>query len=243
MEEISLIIRFKNRILTVSEYIELSKIILVKLEGIHPIFQHLFGWGSDINALSNFKIDKSDFEEIVFNQINDRDVTYNNIDSDDRNMHWNSTSWMDYSNSYSNTNNLKEGQITVKISCGGTASKTGSLIIDFPIYNYPEFGSYLFVSNLMKICIGLFDEVEYAVVISNLFRRKVKFENMKMWIGWITYIPNISIFNMLPSFIHKEYIYEGVLFRLSETPPLIQKEYVEVAIKIGKDLQRSGILS
>lgn len=243
MEEISLIIRFKNRILTVEEYIEFSKIILIKLENIHPIFQNLFGWGHEINLLSNFKLDKNDFKEVVFNQINDKDIAYNNIDSNNKDMHLDSRSWIDFSNSYSNTKKQEDGQITVKISCGGTTSKTGSLIIDFPIYNYPEFKKYTFVSNLMKICIGLFDDVEYAVVISNLFRRKVRSEKTNMWIGWITYIPNISVFNILPSFIHKEYFNKGVLFSFSEIPPLIQNKDVEVAIRIRNELQIRGILS
>ena len=242
MEEISLIIRFKNRVLTVKEYIEFSRIILVKLENTHPIFQNLFGWGHENNLLSNFELDKSDFGEIVFNQINNKDIAYNNFDFNNRDMHWDSTSWIDFSNSYSNTKKQEDGQVTVKISCGGTTSKTGSLMIDFPICNYPEFKKYSFVSNLMKVCIGLFDKVEYAVVISNLFRRKVRTEKTKMWIGWITYIPNVSVFNILPSFIHKEYINEGVLFSLSEVPPLIQNGDVEVAIRIRNELQTCGIL-
>lgn len=243
MEEISLIIRFKNRTLTVREYIEFSKRILIKLENLHPIFQNLFGWGHDTNLFSNSKLDKNNFEEIVFHQINDKDVAYDNVDVNDKNMHWNSTSWIDFSNSYSNTKKSEEGQITVKISCGGTVSKTGSLIIDFPNYNYPEFKNYSFVSNLMKICIGFFDTVEYAVIISNLFRKKVRSEKTKMWIGWITYVPNISVFNMLPSFIHKEYINEGVLFSISETPPLIDNRDVEIAIGIRNELVMCGILS
>ena len=120
---------------------------------------------------------------------------------------------MHYGNVYSNVVESKKGKISVDILFGSNKKSRGNLIIDFPQYGYPEFSNYKFVKKLFKKCMSFF-EVEYAVVISNLFRRKVEIEGYSLWVGWITYIKDKEVYELLPSNIEKEKISEGVIFSL-----------------------------
>ena len=74
----------ENKAVTPREYIVKSKEILTELEQFHPIFKNLFGWGSEANLRQGFKEDKSDFEEIVFKQILDKQIVYFNENTDDK---------------------------------------------------------------------------------------------------------------------------------------------------------------
>jgi len=238
MENYHLILKVKNRTLTPREYIAMSKDILLKLEGFDPVFKNLFGWGSNSKSKRGFSENKSDFEEIVFEQIKNDEIQYYNENHDDKDMHLDSTSWLSYSNAYSNTPNLEDGQITLNFSMGSSRDDFGNFLIDFPQYKYPQFSRHDFVKDLFLKCMRLF-EVEYGVVISNEFRRLVKKDKKDTkWVGWMTFVKKdndgASVFNEISDDLvfSKEKINNGTLVILSEKIPTDNVQIIENACKV-----------
>ncbi|WP_108867168.1 hypothetical protein [Aquimarina aquimarini] len=240
MEEYILQIKFKNKAITPREYIAKSKQILIELENFDPIFKDFFGWGKTAKAKKEFKSDKSDFENIVFEQIKNDKIVYYNDDPNDKKMYLDSKSWLPYSNSYSNTTKVNDGQITIAITYGDTKKDIGVFLIKFPKCNYKEFSDYNFIKELMIKCTSFFDSI-YTVVISHDFIDKVLDKNKKFWIGWMTYIKNQNILNELSSsnFLYqKEHMYEGTFFSLSEDRPnasddVLINKVIEMRNKLG----------
>ncbi|MFV0305046.1 MAG: hypothetical protein ACK5IC_06165 [Moheibacter sp.] len=243
MEQLTLIIRFKNKAMTPKEYVAFSKEILLKLEDFNPIFKNLFGWGHEANAKSHFKQDKSDFEEIVFKQIEEKDITYINKEVQDKEMHWDSYSWANYGNSYSNTTKQDE-KVSVSINCGSSEKEVGSFIIEFPQNNYPEFYDKNFVTRLLEYCMIFFSEIFYATVIGDKFRSKVRITNYSFWIGWINFLPYEIIYGLLPENIEKLKIKNGTLFSISKTVITEDDEHIITeAIEIRDMLGAKGFLN
>jgi len=240
MENYHLILQIKNKKLTPREYITKSKEILIFLEGIDPIFDNLFGWGTTEKSRKGFKEDKSDFEDRVFEQIKNDEIRYYNNDPDDEEIRLHSTSWLPYGNSYSNTSKAEDGQITVSFSMGGSDDDHGNFFIDFPKNNkYPQFSHYDFVKGLLVKCMSLF-EVTYGVVISNEFRCLVKKKNQKdlRWVGWMTFIKDKdngdSVFDLILDDLVsvKEKINQGTLIILSKKKPVDEVEIIKNACKV-----------
>ena len=247
-DETYLMIVFKDRPMTAREFIAFNKKILMELETYNPMFQNLFGWGFAEDALSYFKSDKSDFEEILSRQINFKESAYINDDPNDKEMHLDSYSYTGYSNSYSNTEKTKEGQLTVFIRGGEDERKSSALLrIDFSRYNYPEFQDREFVTQLLQKSLGFFDEVICAFVISVPFRREVDpYENnpYDIAIGWINYLPVPEIYDLLPDGVEKEHYENGTLFSISEVPASVEDaKIVKKAIQIRDTLGAKGYLN
>lgn len=177
MENYSIILYFNSKSLTARDYIDFSKNILLKLKETDPIFTHLFGWGKKANARKQIASDMRNFDEIVFEQIRDNSIAYQNPDPNNKEFAWQSKSFIGYSNSYSNTTRIKEGQVTVKINCG-MDNRSGVLIIEFPQYNYPQFCDYSFIRRLFLRCISLVN-ADYGCVISDELMSLVKKTKIK----------------------------------------------------------------
>ncbi len=242
MDNYKLILRIKNVELTPKEYINISKDILLALEEFDDVFKNFFGWGKNASSRSYFKSDKSDFEQIVFGHIKDEEIVYYNTDKTDKEMRWDSKSRLPYTNSYSNTTKIKEGQITITFSMGSINDKLGNFLISFPKYNYPKFSDRAYVELLFKKCLSMF-EVEYGVVISNEFRNQVKLNNHKRWVGWMTYFKDVEIYNVLPAEIEKEIYQLGTLFTMSkDRPDSNNKQLIKKTIEISELLQERGCL-
>lgn len=243
-EEYKILTKFKSPAMTVSQYLQFSREVLTELAAFDDCFKNLHGWGTTAKAWSGFKPDWSDFEEIVFKQIADDKIRYENSDPENVNFTFDSMSFIGYNNSYSNTKKAKEGQVTVDISAGSTGKdKMGYVNIQFPEVNHPQFQDPDFVNRLFKKCIEIVDP-EYAVVISNPFRQKVKKEEIDFWIGWQTYLANKEIEKYLPTSVNKEFFNRGVIFIMDGSIVYSNNEIaISKAIETRDKLSSKGFLN
>lgn len=230
MENYSLILYFNSKCLTAREYVDFSKEILLRLREIDPIFTNLFGWGKKANARRQISSDMHNFDEIVFEQIRDNSIAYQNPDPKNKEFTWQSKCFIGYSNSYSNTTRIKEGKISINIT--GGQENDGILIIDFPQYNYPQFSDYSFIRKLFLKSISLVN-ADYGCVISNKFTSLVKRDKDKIWIGWFTYLKKREVCELLPADLMKEKTESGIVFTLSKTMPQpTDQEIIDKALNV-----------
>jgi hypothetical protein len=229
MEAYELVLYFKSPTMTVREYIDFSKDILTKLAKFDPIFRHLFGWGMKANARRQIAPDMSDFDEIVYNQIDDKSIAYSKPDANNNEFTWDSTCFIGYRNSYSNTTRVKEGKISITIDAGKD-THPGILIIKFPEYNYHRFNDYQFVRNLFLTCIEMLNPI-YGHIISDGLIDINHHDKNEIYIGWFTYLSKKHILKKLPKDIQIEDMQNGTLLLSSEEIPDTTDTEVEYRIK------------
>lgn len=73
--------------------------------------------------------------------------------------------------------------------------------------------------------------LNYAVVISNDFRRKVKTNGQNIWVGYLTYFKNQKIHNMLPGIVSIIELKDGFIIDLNEKLEL-SAESINKAIEV-----------
>jgi hypothetical protein len=244
MENYKILIRFPNRKMTAKEYILFSKNILLQLQNFANDFKTLYAWGSESNTGVYLKEDLSDFESVVFSQLNDTDIAYSNSDELNKKFTMDSKCFIGYSNSYSTNKDHKQKQITVTIGAGKENLKNE----DMGILNF-EFSKSLQTSldlsyslKLLEFSINLVNPY-YGTIISNELRRKVSIDNENYWIGWINYFADKEVLSFLPTNINAKLLFDkGVIFWLSEEiPTSTNDEIVQKAIRIRENIK--GILS
>jgi hypothetical protein len=239
-----LMTRFKSPVMTAGEYLQFSKRILSELAAFDNCFKNMHGWGTTAKAWSGFKPDLSDFDPIVLKQIEDKEIRYENPDPNNWDITPDSKCFVHYSNSYSNTKKIKEGQITVTISAGSNGlNRIGILNIEFPEFNYSQFQEYGFVNRLLKKCIELTD-AKYAVVMPNNYLIKQESKENNSWVGWQTYLADQQVAGYLPQEINRELFNRGVIFSLDKNIVYSDNDTaINKAIEIRNILETKGLLN
>lgn len=245
-EDIKILIRFPNKEMTAKEYIQFSKKILQQLKAFSDDFKTLYAWGSEVNAGKYLKDDLSDFESTVFEQLNDKEIAYMNPDKSNKNFTLDSKCFIGYSNTYSTNKDYKLDKISITIGAGKDKAKKE----DVGILNFQFSKSLQHKLNLSKLiellefCIDLVNPV-YAIISSFKFTNKVNKEDDNIEIGWITYIDNKGVANLLPKDIGKKIFPNGsVVFWLSKEKALsTDDKAVEKAIQIRNILGEKGLLN
>ena len=237
MEEYFLSVRWKNRAMTAEQYLAFSKGLLQTLAQFDSLFVNLFSWGNGPNQKAWFAQDYSDLDDKVFPQINEEDLRYQNPDPDNWELTLDSTCFKGFRMSYSNTDILEEGQLTVSIGAGAMDDDILNVVgIEFPKVNYPQFYEYDFVSDLMKVVIE-YCQPQHGYVISHPFWEAVELEGEPIGtcpIGWLTYLANQAVSNQLPSDVEREVLSTGgTLITLKHPLPSAENEAdVASAIRI-----------
>ena len=236
MEEYFLTVRWKNRPMTAREYLAFSKGLLQTLERFDSVFSHLFSWGNGPNQKSWFAENYGDLEDKVFPQLNDEEIRYENPDPDNWDLTLDAKSFIGFIESYSNTDKVEEGQLTVSINAGATTDSMNVVRIEFPKVNYPQFYEYDFVSALTKVVIE-YCHPHHGYVISHSFWEAVESEDEPVGtcpIGWLTYLENQAVNSLLPPDVEREVLStDGTLIILKHSLPSADNEAdVAAAIRI-----------
>ncbi len=237
-------VRWKKRPMTAREYLAFSKGLLQELSQFDSVFENLYGCGKKPNQKAWFTEDYCDFNDKVLPQINDQEIRYENADPDNWKITLDSKSFKGFRNSYSNTD--EEGQTTVSISGGATEEDITDLVnIKFPKVKYSQFYDYEYVSALMKIVIE-YCQPDHGFVISEQFWDAIELEDEPgiCPIGWLTYLSNRRVTQMLPANIEREILATGgTLFTLKRTLPSVENtEDISAAIGIRDTLIPEGLL-
>jgi hypothetical protein len=227
MEEYFLSVRWKNRAMTAEQYLAFSKGLLQELMQFDPVFSNLFSWGQGPNQKAWFAQNYSDLDDKVFPQLNDEEIRYENPDSDNWKLTLDAKSFIGFTMSYSNTDKLEEGQLTVRINAGATTDSMNVVGIEFPTVNYPQFYEYDFVSALMKVVVE-YCQPQHGYVISHPFWEAVELEDSPIGtcpIGWLTYLADEKVKTLLPSDVEYEVLTTGgTLITLKHSPPSAENE-------------------
>ena len=246
MEKQKLLIRFPNKEMTAREFIAFCKHILCSFQQFAPDMATVGIWSADKKA--NYYFDKklSDFENIIFKEMQieeeKKGFAYINDDKSDKELNLNSKSYGNFALNFGISNNGDENEEISITIWAGKANETGILNLEFPDKLQQNI-SFVKILQLAEFSINLVKPY-YVTVISNEFRRKVGMEGQNCWIGWINYFFNKEVANLLPKNIEKKVFSDGgVLFWLSEEKELsIDEVAVQEAIKIRDILNKKGLL-
>jgi len=246
LEDLMMHLRFRNQVMTLEEYLNFSKKILIELGDFHEVFQNVFSrTGDDGHWSKGFKGDYENFEEIIFNQgIGDDEIAYENPDPNNQELTLKSKSFVDFINSYSNVANDSNDQFVIRIIAGSSMENSqGILSIKFPRNNRDVFYRYDFIKNLMERVIETVNPV-YAVVTYDKFIAEVEREDNDFWIGWMTYLASLDLEDYLND-VHEKKVYKnGTWFSIScEIPCRDDKPLIAKAVSIRDCLGKDGLLN
>lgn len=245
MEEVKIIIRFHDKEMTAREYISFSKDILMQLKYFSDDFKTLYAWGTEANAGTYLKEDLTDFESVVLNQLRDDEIAYSNPDKSNKDFTLDSKCFIGYRNSYSTNQDYKQDQITVTIEAGKeSAKKNDAGILNFKFSKSLQSKLDLqYLLKLLELNVNLVNPY-YATVSSFKFNERINKDDTDIEIGWITYIADTKIIDLLPSDIEKKHIINrGTIFWISKEKALSTNEYdVKKGIEIRDILALKGFL-
>lgn len=218
MEIIKTFFSIEREVMTTLEFIDYSKMLLLKLKSFDKIYD-------DVNIISNgqnyfFSKDLSDFNfENLYSIINEDNIAYKNEDVDNKNLDRNSISWAGFTTTFffggkSGIYNIPDVSLT--IAQGSSQDRTASISIDYSELNQNKLTKE-YIIKLIKI-IDQNSKLIFASVILNNFLREVRQKGQKS-VGWINYSNNKRIKDYLDNKDICEITNKGIIFSISEDIP------------------------
>lgn len=252
MEKIKILIRFPNKVMTAEEYLGYCKNFLLQLRKIEPRFNSVYAWGRTAKSGRYLAEDLSDFNDVVLKQLS-RGLAFINTEQDDIKLHLHSKSYIDFHNSYSNTNSGQD-EISIGISCGS--------IDTAPLYSFGVITIYFsddlqnkldfnYLSSLFKLVINEANPL-YASVgtfeLNKLIQSRNRIDEEKykenIELGWLTYLKKPELVQWLPEDVEYELIANGIFFWLSKDRVLSNNtEAIKKGIIIRNILEEHNLLS
>ncbi|MEF2248263.1 Imm52 family immunity protein [Paenibacillus sp. IITD108] len=219
MDKIKIITRLQSIEMYAYEFINFCKEIVVSIKDELHQDVTVSTWDDSVNAVYHFQNNLSDFnvenlEKIII--ANKEEDVFKNENENDKELRKNSKSWAGFSSLlYINKNKeSEESEISISITQGAyEANKTACINVEFSD-SFLKLISKEFLIKIIK-CIEMTGSLNYAVVISNDFRRKVKTNGQNIWVGYLTYFKNQKIHNMLPGIVSIIELKDGFIIDLN----------------------------
>ncbi|WP_314242340.1 hypothetical protein [Empedobacter tilapiae] len=233
MDKVKIISRLKSQEMT--EFINYCRNILISIKEILPKETTIASWDDESNKLYSFQNSLSDFNEHNLDKIlifNKKEDVFKNFDSNDKELRIDSRSWIGFSTLIYFKSNPKneESEISISIVQGAFEKNQTALInIEFSDTFLNMATKEVFI-NLLKV-IEQTNDLLYAVVISNEFRRKVKISGQNLWIGYITYFKDKIKKESFPNTLNVSELVHGTVICLDEKMNLTQ-ENINKALEI-----------
>lgn len=220
MDKIKIITRLQSIEMYAHEFINFCKEVVVNIKDELLQDVTVSTWDDSVNAVYHFQNNLSDFnvenlEKIII--ANKGEDVFKNENENDKELSKNSKSWAGFSSLlYIKINKeSEESEISISITQGAyEANKTAFINVEFSD-SFLKLISKEFLIKIIK-CIEMTGSLNYAVVISNDFRRKVKTNGQNKWIGYLTYFKNQKINNMLPGIVSIIELKDGFIIDLNE---------------------------
>jgi hypothetical protein len=235
MDKIKIITRLQSIEMYAHEFINFCKEVVVNIKDELLQDVTLSTWDDSVNAVYHFQNNLSDFnvenlEKIII--ANKGEDVFKNENENDKELRKNSKSWAGFSSLLYIKKNKEseESEISISIAQGAyEANKTAFINVEFS----DSFLKLISKEFLIKIirCIEMTGSLNYAVVISNDFRRKVKTNGQNIWVGYLTYFKNQKINNMLPGIVSIIELKDGFIIDLNEKLE-ISAESIDKAIEV-----------
>ena len=249
-EKLSFMALFRDYEMTAQEYLDFCRSFIVRLQDFDERFKTVYSSGFSAKDCKYIKDDLSDFDEVVFSQL-DQGVAYINPDPANKKLTLQSRNRVSFMHSFSNTHKSKN-KISVSISGGvcshAAISYTGLGGIYFDYSN--DLQEQLTLSELL-------DRLEFTVSVVPLLYSSIgyiSFSNIvneldidkkldEIKINWITYTNRIETAEVLPDYVSYKKLPTGVIFWLSESKITADDtEYVEKAIEVRNILAKHDLL-
>jgi hypothetical protein len=242
-EKTILTVVFTVPVMTVKEYIDFSKYILLELKGFDSFFSKYKYWDNVAKKTCKFNEDLSGFESIMFDQLYDDDVAYLNMEKADKEYKYTSKSPFGFSNVYI-PDLLVESNANISIDISEDNLRYSFINIEFPIEGFDHFYDFQYCNNLLRKLIDLVD-ASYAAIIPRSLSKLVSYDkNSDNKIGWITYFNNKEVVQFLPKNILTENFKGGIIFFLTKNFfDVSDDDIVNKATQIKNSLYPTGILS
>ncbi|WP_158978804.1 hypothetical protein [Cellulophaga sp. L1A9] len=245
MDNIKLNFFIKTETMTAKEYILFSKKIILQLQSFDSIFNspNVFDIEKEKSYLFNNEL--SDFTSKNLKKIinEEKDIAYKNSDIKNKELSENSMSWSGFSSILffnSNLNIENNPNVTLFITQGSYEEMTSSIKIEYSQESQDKLiQDYIFklFNELTKTV-----DVKFANAISSDIFRKLR-QRGHYTIGWITYLKNLHIYDLLDQNIKKEKINKGTCFSLIENKPKGNDEnIIETANNIKQILSVNDFL-
>ncbi|MBP1995843.1 hypothetical protein [Paenibacillus eucommiae] len=235
MDKIKIITRLQSIEMYAHEFINFCKEIVVNIKDELLQDVTVSTWDDIVNAVYHFQNNLSDFnvenlEKIII--ANKGEDVFENENKNDKELRKNSKSWAGFSSLLYIKKNKEseESEISISITQGAyEANKTAFINVEFSD-SFLKLISKEFLIKIIK-CIEMTGSLNYAVVISNDFRRKVKTNGQNIWVGYLTYFKNQKINNMLPGIVNIIELNDGFIIDLNEKLE-ISAESIDKAIEV-----------
>lgn len=235
MDKIKIVTRLQSIEMYAHEFINFCKEIIVNIKDELLQDVTVSTWDDSVNAVYHFQNNLSDFnvenlEKIII--ANKGEDVFKNENENDKELRRNSKSWAGFNSLLYIKKNKEseESEISISITQGAyEANKTAFVNVEFSD-SFLKLISKEFLIKIIK-CIEMTGSLNYAVVISNDFRRKVKTNGQKIWVGYLTYFKNQKINNMLPGIVSIIELKDGFIIDLNEKLE-ISAESIDKAIEV-----------
>lgn len=233
---------WKNRRLTMREYIAASKQYLAELQALHPVFRELVSWGNTADSAVVLRPDLSNLDDLILSRSYSKDAIYSRP-RPDGGPTLESDCSRGFISNYSNNRDPRDGKVQVMITAGSFSPwLSNAVVINLPTMRFPEFLEYGFVHRLLALSVKCWLP-QMSVVSSNEFRDKLGGEGGRKTIGWLTWFADPAVREALPAGVESELLGNGVL--VTTTRAVLSADYpaqVETASRIRSALQSKGLL-
>lgn len=222
---------------TLGEFIDERIEFLRRLRGVHPLFReglHLLG--DNRKTSPALEPDLSNVELFALKRAWNTSAgpsCCDNLNSDGLPTRQ-STSRLGFDCAVDNLRRHDKDNVLIEMSGGSTNPEQGGGVgMDLPFAGAPEFSDPAFLQELLRVVVDYW-KPERAGISNTALREAVKIRpSYAAAVGWLNYLDDRAVVNVLPADVHHEPFGPGVLFTIRPDPPLQDIEgAVQKALRI-----------
>ncbi len=232
---------WKQRRLSLREYIAKCKHFLTTLRDAHPMFRQLVSWERTEDSAIVLFADLSNLDEAIVRHAPSENARYSHAGPNGE-PSLDSECEDGFVTVYSNEQPSDGEKLSISITAGAHSQwLNNAVVIRFP-QGSDEFAQYDFVRDLLMTTIGCWNP-EFAVVSSHAFNDRVDEDGDWQAIGWMNWFRDSSVARALPKDIECTQWKGGILLtttreRLTPDSPT----HVSTARRVRDCLQAQGFL-
>lgn len=232
---------WRNRTLTAHEAFAQMAAFLRRLQVFSEVFSNLYVSNYVIDDQIRLQPDFSNFEAEVAACV-DHDIGYTNVDPQDLAFSMTSCSAMGFNGYFSTVPSDQDNGCWIKIICGQEEDGLEGAPNQVHILVSPELATPLFLRGLVKQTVQFWRPAN-ALLSQSKVSNSVKQPVAEASIGWLTYMANPDVGQVLPDDVAREAFADGVLIQASDRPGRVDDaDYIDRLIRLRDTLRPLGFL-